>query len=75
MKPDVIIGYIDGYDAVHSEGFSKKDAKNHKVLYGMVLRGWRWESTTKLESPIKYGLLNPEEIILVKEHLRKKYGV
>jgi hypothetical protein len=74
--PDVIVGYVDNFDVVHSQSFSdKKTALAHKQLYGMVLKGWRWEATVGFSTAIKYGGLDPDDIILIKEHLNKRYNI
>jgi len=74
--PELIVGYVDGYDVVHSQSFAnKKSAQSHKQLYGMVLKGWRWESTTGFAVAIKYGSLDPEDVVLIKQHLKKRYKI
>ena len=76
-----IIGYVDHNDLVHSRMFSLlhddgfEEIKTHHDVFGMVLKGWRWDYDRGLNATIGDKNLDREDYDLIREHLTNKYDI
>jgi|ADurb_Cas_01_Slu_FD_contig_31_2973174_length_1056_multi_6_in_0_out_0_2 hypothetical protein len=77
LRHSVIIGYIDGYDAVHSVLILFKDyvGQTHEDMFGPCLKGWRWDYDRSLDFSILCGKLDPEDSDRVRDYLTNTYGI
>jgi hypothetical protein len=73
-----IVGYVDHNDLVHSrmfplfgEDFEDSETKTHYDIFGMVLKGWRWDFDRGLDATIGDKNLDREDFERVREHLLK----
>lgn len=77
LRHSIIIGYVDGYDAVHSTKIYWDDytGQTHEDMFGPCLKGWRWDFTNGIEFSILCGRLDPEDAYLVRSHLTNRYDI
>lgn len=80
LRWSYIVGYIDHNDVVHSRIFSFRDEdgfvsiKTHYDVFGMVLKGWRWDFDKGLEATLG-DRLEREDWERVREHLSYEYDI
>lgn len=82
LRWSYIVGYVDHLDVVHSElfsllhddGFVVNEIKTHYDIFGMVLKGWRWDFNKGCEATLG-DRLEHEDWIKVREHLTEKYDI
>jgi hypothetical protein len=80
LRWSYIVGYVDSYDVVHSRIFSylREDGfdsmKMHHDLFGMVLKGWRWNFDKGVEATLG-DRLEQEDWDRVREHLTNEYDI
>jgi len=72
-----VIGVIDTYDAVHSEGFDFfDDIPYHGDLYpNIVHKRWRWTASEGIERSRDDEEYSSEEFDRIIQHISKKYKV
>jgi len=76
LRWSYIVGYIDHFDVVHSRIFPLlgDDIKTHEELFGMVLKGWRWDFDKCIEATLG-DRLDKEDWIKIREHLTEMYEI
>jgi hypothetical protein len=81
LRWSYIVGYVDHNDVVHSRIFSLLDRddfegiKTHYDVFGMVLKGWRWDYDRGLDATIGDKNLDPEDWERIREHLAYEYDI
>lgn len=81
LRWSYIVGYVDHLDVVHSEIFSmlREDdfdsIKTHYDIFGVVLKGWRWDYDRGLDATIGDKNLDSEDYDRIREHLTYKYDI
>ncbi len=77
-----IVGYVDHNDLVHSrmfplftDDFDNIDTKTHVDIFGMVLKGWRWDYDKGLNATIGDKNLDREDYDRIREHLTEMYDM
>ena len=81
LRWSYIVGYIDHLDVVHSRIFSLiredegDEIKTHYDIFGMVLKGWRWDFDRGLDATIGDKNLDREDYDRIREHLTEYYDI
>ena len=81
LRWSYIVGYVDHLDVVHSEIFSLlhedgfDEIKTHYDIFGMVLKGWRWDFDKGLDATIGDKNLDREDYERIREHLTDRYDI
>jgi len=81
LRWSYIVGYIDHNDLVHSRIFPLlredecDEIKTHYDIFGMVLKGWRWDFDRGLDATIGDKNLDREDFEKVREHLSDYYDI
>jgi hypothetical protein len=80
LRWSYIVGYVDHFDVVHSRIFSlldedEREIKTHYDLFGMVLKGWRWDYDKGLDATIGDKNLDREDWERIREHLSEMYDM
>ena len=84
LRWSYIVGYVDHLDVVHSEifplfpedgSFDDIGTKTHYDLFGMVLKGWRWNYDRGLDATIGDKNLDREDYDRIREHLTDRYDI
>jgi hypothetical protein len=80
LRNSYIVGYVDHFDVVHSRIFSLQleygeEIKTHYDIFGMVLKGWRWDYDRGLDATIGDKKLDREDWERVRDHLTEMYDI
>ena len=81
LRWSYIVGYVDHFDVVHSRIFPiftedfGASMKTHEELFGMVLKGWRWDYDKGLDATIGDGNLDRADRDKIREHLTETYDI
>ena len=81
LRWSYIVGYVDHFDVVHSRIFSLREyeetgtIKTHCDVFGMVLKGWRWDFDKGLDATIGDKNLDVEDFDRIREHLKEMYDM
>ena len=81
LRWSYIVGYVDHLDVVHSELFPLfsedgfDEIKTHYDIFGMVLKGWRWDYDKGLDATIGDKNLDREDYERIREHLTDRYDI
>jgi len=77
LRYSVIIGYIDGYDAVHSILISGKNyiGQTHEDMFGPCLRGWRWDYDRGMDFSILCSNIDFDDADSIRNHLTDRYRI
>jgi hypothetical protein len=72
-----IVGYVDHNDLVHSRMFplDGDDIKTHVDVFGLRLKGWRWDYDQGLSATIGNKNLDSEDFDRIREHLTEHYDI
>jgi len=76
LRWSYIVGYIDHNDVVHSRMFSFDEAaKTHYDVFGMKLKGWRWDYDRCLDFSVFQKTWDEGDGDLIRAHLESEYGI
>ena len=79
LRWSYIVGYVDHLDVVHSRIFrfdnSLSGIKTHYDVFGLRLKGWRWDYDRGLEATIGDKNLDSEDYDKIREHLTYEYDI